>query len=111
MAYDPITFVAFDPLTAAEMNQMSDNDDYFNTSLEDGWVAVTDSWAYASASTITVPSDATTKYQKGDRIRFKQGAGYKYGVIVTVAATLITILVNTDYTVANAGITDIWYSK
>lgn len=111
MAYDPITFVAFDPLSAAELNQMSDNDDYFNTSLEDGWVAVSDSWSYASSTTITVPSDATAKYQIGDFVRLKQGGGYKYFRLKTVASTLLTVETNTTYTVANSSITDIWFSR
>lgn len=76
----------------------------------DGWIAVTSSWSYASASTITIPTDGTTVYQKGMKIRFKQGGGYKYYVAKTVAATLITVFVNTDYTVANAAITDVAYS-
>lgn len=76
----------------------------------DGWVPVTGTWTYASASTITIPTDGTTVYQKGIKIRLKQGGGYKYYVGTTVAATLITVLVNTDYTVANAAITDVSYS-
>mgnify|MGYP007071592485 CR=1 FL=1 len=76
-----------------------------------GWVEVSDTWTYASASTITVPTDATLLYQKGDFLRFKQGAGYKYAVISAVAATLVTIIVNTDYVVANSAISDIAYSR
>lgn len=72
-----------------------------------GWTEISDTWTYASASTITVPSDATTIYSKGMKIRFKQGGSYKYGVVRVVAATLLTIVVNTDYTVANSAITDI----
>lgn len=79
-------------------------------SLNSGWTSVTDSWAYASASTITIPSDGTTVYQKGVKIRFKQGAGYKYYIGQTVAATLLTVIVNADYTVANSAISDIAYS-
>lgn len=75
-----------------------------------GWTPVLDTWTYASASTITIPSDGTTTYQKGMRIRFKQGGGYKYAVAYAVTATLITIFVNMDYTIANAAITDISYS-
>lgn len=75
-----------------------------------GWTAVTDAWAYASASTITIPTDGTTVYQKGVKIRFKQGGGFKYYVGSTVAATLLTVAVNSDYTVANSAITDISYS-
>lgn len=71
----------------------------------------TTAWAYASATTITVPTDATTYYQVGDRVRFKQGGGYKYGVLVLVAATLLTIWGGTDYTVANAAITDYEISR
>jgi len=76
----------------------------------DGWIPAVGTWSYASASTITIPSDGTTVYDKGMRIRFKQGGGYKYGVVYSVTATLITLIVNTDYTVANAVITDVYYS-
>jgi hypothetical protein len=75
----------------------------------DGWISVNDSWAYASASTITVPSGAVSLYQKGDRIKWTQTT-VKYGVIVAVADTLLTIAVNTDYVVTNAVISAIYYS-
>jgi hypothetical protein len=71
-----------------------------------GWISVSDSWTYASASTITVPSGATSLYQKGDKIKWTQTT-VKYGVIVTVADTLLTIAVNTDYVVTNAAISAI----
>jgi hypothetical protein len=76
----------------------------------EGWQPAIGSWTYASASTITVPTNATLTYQRGMKLRWKQGAGYKYGVIHTVAATLITIVVSTSYTVANSAITDVYYS-
>ena len=75
------------------------------------WTEVADAWAYASASTITVPTNATLTYQKWDRIRFKQGGSYKYFVITSLTATVLTMLVNTDFTVANSAITDIAYSR
>jgi hypothetical protein len=75
-----------------------------------GWIEVSDSWSYASASTITVPSGATAKYQVGNLVRLKQGGGYKYYVITAVADTLLTVYGGSDYTVANAGISDIAYS-
>jgi hypothetical protein len=75
-----------------------------------GWIPVSDTWTYASASTITIPSDGTTVYQKGMMIRLKQGGGYKYYNASAVAATLITVPINIDHVVANAGITDIAYS-
>lgn len=75
----------------------------------DGWIPVSDSWAYASASTITVPSGAASLYKKGDKIKFTQTT-VKYFVITAVADTVLTIAVNTDYTVANAAISAIYYS-
>jgi hypothetical protein len=76
---------------------------------DDGWITANESWSYASASTITVPSGAASKYQKGDRIKWTQTT-VKYGVIVAVADTVLTIAVNTDYTVADAAITANYYS-
>jgi hypothetical protein len=80
-----------------------------NSSMIDGWTSVDVAWSYASASTITVPSGAASLYQKGDRIKWTQTT-VKYGVIVAVADTLLTIAVNTDYVVANAAISAIYYS-
>lgn len=76
-----------------------------------GWIGVSGSWSYASATTITVPSGATSVYQKGDRIRLKQGGGYKYFYVTAVASTTLTVSGGTDYTVANAAITDAAYSR
>jgi len=75
----------------------------------DGWSPADETWTYASASTITVPSGAASKYQKGDRIKWTQTT-VKYGVITAVADTTLTIAVNTDYTVANAAISANYYS-
>jgi hypothetical protein len=72
-----------------------------------GWIEIPDSWTYASATTINVPTNATLLYQKGWGFRYKQGGAYKYGMFRTVAATLLTTVANTDYSVANAAITDI----
>lgn len=96
---------------AAKWNILGENDDYFDEAVTEGWAELGETFTYASASTITVASDATTRFQKGDKIRFKQGAGYKYYVVVAVAATVLTVLVNTDYTVANAAISDVWVSR
>lgn len=83
---------------------------WVSTLLADGWITAGETWTYASASTITVPSGAASRYQKGDRIKWTQTT-VKYGVIVAVADTVLTIAVNTDYVVANAAITDNYYSR
>lgn len=80
-----------------------------NLGIVDGWIPSGDSWAYASTSTITVPSGAASLYQKGDRIKFTQTT-VKYFVIVAVADTVLTLFGGTDYTVANAAISAISYS-
>lgn len=81
---------------------------------DDGWTTSTDTWVYASASTFTIAGvDRTTIYRKGTRIRFKQGGSFKYAVVVSSTFstnTTVTIAVNTDYTIANAAITDNAYS-
>jgi hypothetical protein len=77
----------------------------------DGWIAVSDSWAYASATTITVPSDATTKYSVGDKIKIVQSATTKYFYITAVSSTVLTVTGGTDYTVANSAISGVYYSK
>lgn len=80
----------------------------------DGWITSSDTWVYASASTFTISGvDRTSVYVKGTRLRFKQGGGYKYAVVVNSSFstnTTVTILVNSDHTIANASITDNGYS-
>jgi hypothetical protein len=72
-----------------------------------GWIEVSDTWSYATSSTIVVPSDATLYYKKGWGVRFKQGGAYKYMYMTTVAATLLTLTGGIDYSVANSTITDV----
>lgn len=77
----------------------------------DGWIAVSDNWSYASATTITVPTDATTKYSVGDKIKLVQSAATKYFYVTAVSSTVLTVTGGTDYTVANSAISGIYYSK
>jgi len=79
---------------------------YFRT----GWVEVADTWTYASATTITVPSGAASKYQKGDKIKLTQTT-VKYFYIVGVADTVLTVTGGSDYSLANATITSPYFSK
>jgi hypothetical protein len=78
-----------------------------------GWTAVTDSWTYSSADdptfVITVPSDATTEYSVGMRIKLTQTT-VKYFIITGVTATTLTVYGGTDYDLVNAAISDISYS-
>lgn len=79
----------------------------------DGWTAAGETWTYASASTFTISGvDVTAKYTKGTRLKFTQTT-VKYAVVVASSFstnTTVTIAVNTDYTLANAAITDNYFS-
>jgi hypothetical protein len=78
-----------------------------------GWSLDSNTWTYLSASTFTLPGDKTAIFTKGLRLRFKQGAGFKYAVVLSSAftsVTTVTIVVNTDFTIANAAITENGYS-
>lgn len=71
------------------------------------WIEVPDeSWSYNAANKITVPAGAAGIYKSGDQVRLKQGGSYKYYSIITVADTLLTVTGGSDYTVADATITD-----
>ncbi len=76
---------------------------------ENGWLPANGTWTYASATTITVPSGAASKYRKGDRIRITQTTD-KYFYVIGVADTLLTVTGGTEYTVANAAITNPLFS-
>jgi hypothetical protein len=81
-----------------------------NNGLANGWTSANEIWAYASATAITVPSGAEAKYAKGDKIRLKQGADYKYFYVIKVEDTVLTVTGGSDFTVANDTITDNYYS-
>jgi len=75
----------------------------------DGWQDANETWAYASASTITIPAGGAAKYAKGDKIKLTQTT-VKYFYVVGVADTVLTVTGGSDYTVANAAITLNYYS-
>lgn len=83
-----------------------------------GWVATGESWTYSSWTSatrigvITVPSDATTKYTPGMRTRFSQTTGgTKYGIIVAVSSTTLTVFFPSGTTFNNETITSPVYSN
>ena len=39
---------------------------------DDGWVSANEAWTYASASTITVPTGAASRYSKTDNTTISQ---------------------------------------
>lgn len=79
-------------------------------SSADGWISANENWTYSSATEITVPSGATSKYQKGDKIKLTQGT-VKYFYIIKVVDTTLTITAGSNYTLVNSAITENYYSK
>jgi hypothetical protein len=81
----------------------------------DGWVPAT-AWTYVSASTFTVAGNQETTYPKGAKQKWTQTT-VKYGVVLSSVysagpnTTLVTIAINTDYTIANAAISVNYYSR
>lgn len=91
---------------------------YDLSALVNGWVNANESWTYdgwtaaTRIATITVPTDATTKYQNGDKVKFTQPTdGIKYGIIVKVAATLLTVFLPNGLDFDNEAITAPYYSR
>lgn len=90
-----------------------------------GWrSAQEETWTYASAGTtgsmrygtFTISGDVTGKYNVMDKVRFKQGGAYKYFKIFQISysapnTTVRIVDITGTYTLANAVITDNYYSK
>src|SRR4051794_7705992 len=86
-------------VSLANYNTIKDNFDALIAGIP-AWNEVIDTWTWASTDgvtfTATVPTDATTIYAPGMRVRLKQGGAYKYFIITAVAATVITLYGGTD---------------
>lgn len=75
----------------------------------DGWIGSSSTWVYASATTITVPLADAQSMAVGDRIKLTQTT-VKYFYVIGISGTTITVTGGSDYTVANATITNAYYS-
>lgn len=62
------------------------------TQSDNAWIPITDTWTYASATTITVPTGAASLYSVGDKFKLTSNAVVLQGYIVAVADTLLTVL-------------------
>jgi len=80
----------------------------------DAWRRDTKTWTYASASTFTVAGDQTAQFRKGTKLRYIQSGSTKYHDVASATyatgTTTVTIIVNSDYTLANAAISSTFYS-
>lgn len=78
-----------------------------------GWVAVNDTWTYASATSFTIAGvDRTSVLTKGTRLKLTQTTTKYFAVASSSFSTNTTVDVipSTDYSIANAAITAPYYS-
>jgi len=79
-----------------------------------GWQKHGYTWVYVSATQFKIIGvDVTAHFPVGMKIRLKQGAGYLYFYVVSAAFgsdTTVTVTGGSDYNLANANITDNYYS-
>lgn len=82
-----------------------------------GWTAAGETWTFSSFNStlrtgvITVPSDATTKYTLGAKIKLTQTTGgTKFAKIVGVTSTTLTLQFASGITLNNEAITLPFYS-
>jgi hypothetical protein len=75
----------------------------------DGWINPNQTWTYASATTITVPSGAASIYAVGTKIKLTQTT-VKYFYVIGVADTVLTVVGNGAVVVTNAAISANYYS-
>jgi hypothetical protein len=83
-----------------------------------GWSSAVATWSYSSWSAttrigvITIPSDGTTVYTPGMRVKITQSTGgTKYGIIVAVSATTLTVFFPNGTTLNNEAISTPFYSS
>jgi len=84
----------------------------------EGYTAAAQIWTYLSFSattqigTITVPTDATVKYNSGMRIQITQATGgIKYGIIQMVTATVLHVMFPAGTTLNNEAISTPFYTS
>lgn len=84
-------------------------------SLTTGWMNGRYTWVYVSAASFKIVGvDLTTTFTAGTRVRLKQGGAYKYFYVVSSTFstdTTVTVTGGADYSLANASITDNYFSK
>lgn len=104
--------------TASEgtQNQWARGDHVHAGTPADGWISVSDTWTRTGNHTFTVSGDVTAdpNYAKEIKVKYNDGA-VDYGVIASTSYsapnTTVTLIPNTDYTMAAATITGTYISK
>ena len=85
-----------------------------NSLNTDGWVSVTDTWTYLSATSFKITGvDRTLVYTKGTRIKCTNNSIVVYGVVASSSFssdTTVNLIPTSDYSLNNSAITLPFYS-
>lgn len=85
--------------------------DYVVADYSSGWIPAPGTWVGSSDTiTITTSAGSTDIYGIGDKLRWKQGGGFKYNYAIAFTDTTLTITGSTDYEMTTDTITDNYYS-
>ena len=98
-----------------DMNELKNA---FNNQVAKGWYNSGTSSVYAYVSwnattkigVVSSSVDPTSYLSVGMKVKFTQNAIVKYGIIVAISSTQITLFMGTDYTLLNSVITNAFYS-
>jgi hypothetical protein len=87
-------------------------------SIRTGWILSDDEWTRLANNMVETSGDNTETYRKGNKLRIKQGASYKYFYIINVAydtdeiKTIITVIGNYGAIISSSSpITELAYSR
>ena len=79
-----------------------------------GWINTGETWTYASANSFTISGvDETSIYTPGTRIKATNNSTTFYGTVASSSFstnTTVTLIANSDYSLANSAITKTYYS-
>lgn len=107
-AYTPLVTTNFNGMLDSSVNNLqafADRVDDVGAGLVNGWVSVSEQWTRTGNYTFTIPTDYTTKYGKGVRVRWTDGSTRKYGVVISSSyasgtdLTTVTLATNADYSI------------
>lgn len=102
-------------VNATDMNELKNA---FNNQVAQGWykTGINPTFTFVSWDSTTYTGvvssnlDMTPYLNVGMKVKFTQNASIKYGIIVAITSTRITLFMGTDYTLLNAVITNAFYS-
>jgi hypothetical protein len=106
---------AINKIEAGDMNEIKTAlNNYVQTGWYTGNTGTTYTYVSWNATTkigiVATNQDVTSLLSVGMKVKFTQNATVKYGIIVAISSTQITLFMGTDYTLLNAVITNAFYS-